>query len=444
MKPRKTLFFKTLVSLLLAVCILSSGMLLIAASDEESKPIDTDSLTPDVSEVIENSELPPVSDGTTPPSQTQLEGEFGEYSFISEEEGKSVVTIYSAEQIADFVTRRENGEWFTLSAEDILYLVNDTRALFEEYDIIRVYDLEGNLNSYRGLSFYSSEEYDAAFGLVDEDVDATFNMSEDMHFATVKRLSVLTSAVAQPDEFNSTQCTVIFTGVEAYPDNYEYMDDQAEMDTLGRLVDRYWFWSTMMYYETYWYEAQPLTAYEGGAFIFVTKSNSTQNQRAYYISDISALDRDDYTCLYDDRELPGTGKYDYPSEGKSVIVEVWDETTQKIVARIGLDDVNDAEEVANIEQLWDGVDAYMHSGSYEKVSADEYFSVSNYTVTVYLNNIDWDWMGSDSTIFHYRVDETCEYWSFGEYSLQPFFQLRGTQEIASYINSILADRLVSE
>ncbi len=435
MKHQKNLFLKTLVSLILAAAVLASGMLMIAASDETSEPLENETLTPDVSEIIENSNAPAVDAPTT------LEGEFGAYSFVSEEDGKSVVTIYSAEQIADFVSRRENGEWFSLTAEEMLHLVEDTRALFDNYDIVRVYDLEGKLNTYRGRSFYTSEEFDAAFGLVDEDVDATFNLSKDMHFATLNRLTVLCSAVAQPDDGNSTEITVFFTDVTAYPDEYEFVDGQAELDILGRRVDNYWFWSTII--ENDWYETEPLSACEGGALLLISKNNNITNQQAYFISDISALDQNDYTCLYNDHGQCGAGKYEYAYDGKSVVVEVWDENAQKIVARLRLDDTNDAEEVATIEQLWEDIDAYMHSGSYEKVSIDEYFSLSDYTVTVYLNNIDWDWMGG-STVMHYRVDDTCNYWSFGEYSIQPFFQLQGTSEFAAYINSILESRLTAE
>lgn len=436
MKHHKNLFLKTLVSLLLAAAVLSSGMLFIAASDETSEPLENENLTPDVSEIIENSNAPAVDAPITP------EERFGAYSFVSEEDGKSVVTLYSAEQIADFVTRRENGEWFSLTAQEMLFLVEDTRALFEQYDIVRVYDLEGNLNTYRGKSFYSSEEFKAAFGVIENDVDATFNLSKDMHFATLNRLTVLCSAVAQPDECNSTEITVFFTGVTAYPDQYEFMDGQAELDLLGRRVDNYWFWSTITEHD--WYETEPLSACEGGALMLISKSNNITNQQAYFISDISALDQNDYTCLYNDHGGQcGAGKYEYAYDGKSVVAEVWDENAQKLVARIRLDDTNDAEEVATIEQLWEDIDAYMHSGSYEKVSVDEYFGLSDYTVTVYLNNIDWDWMGG-SAVMHYRVDETCNYWSFGEYSVQPFFQLRGTSEFAAYINSILESRLTAE
>lgn len=435
MKHHKSLFFKTLLSLVLAAAVLSSGMLLIAASDETSKPLENEVLTPDVSEIIEDSNEPTVD------MPTEIEGEFGAYTFVSEENGKSVVTIYSAEQIADFVSRRENGEWFSLTAEEMLSLVEDTRLLFEQYDIVRVYDLEGNCNSYRGKSFYTSEEFNSAFGLVEEDVDATFNLSKDMHFATLNRLTVLCSAVAQPDDHNSTEITVFFTEVTAYPDEYEYVDGQAELDILGRRVDTYWFWSKLQSHM--WYETEPLATCEGGALMLISKNNNITNQQAYFISDISALDQNDYACLYNDHGQCGAGKYEYAYEGKSVIAEVWDENTQKLVARIRLDDTNDAEEVATIEHLWEDIDAYLHSGSYEKVSVDEYFSRSDYTVTVYLNNIDWDWMGG-SNVMHYRVDDTCNYWSFGEYSLQPCFQLQGSQAFAEYINSILKSRLQGE
>ena len=119
MKNQRSLFFKTLVALVLAAAVLSSGMLFIAASDETSEPLENEALIPDVSEIIEDSNAPTVDTPTT------IEGEFGAYTFVSEEEGKSVVTIYSAEQIADFVTRRENGEWFSLSGEELRYLVED-------------------------------------------------------------------------------------------------------------------------------------------------------------------------------------------------------------------------------------------------------------------------------------------------------------------------------
>ena len=78
-----------------------------------------------------------------PTAQELLQKKFEVYNTVTEEDGKSVVTIFSEEQIADIRTRRENGEWFWLSSEEMLYLINDTVKLFETYDVVKVRDLEG-------------------------------------------------------------------------------------------------------------------------------------------------------------------------------------------------------------------------------------------------------------------------------------------------------------
>ena len=78
-----------------------------------------------------------------PTAQELLQKKFEVYNTVTEEDGKSVVTIFSEEQITDIRTRRENGEWFWLSSEEMLYLINDTVKLFEEHDVVKVRDLEG-------------------------------------------------------------------------------------------------------------------------------------------------------------------------------------------------------------------------------------------------------------------------------------------------------------
>ena len=78
-----------------------------------------------------------------PTAQELLQKKFEIYNTVTEEDGKSVVTIFSEEQIEDIRTRRENGEWFWLSGEEMLYLINDTVKLFETYDVVKVRDLEG-------------------------------------------------------------------------------------------------------------------------------------------------------------------------------------------------------------------------------------------------------------------------------------------------------------
>ena len=83
-----------------------------------------------------------------PTAQELLQKKFEVYNTVTEEDGKSVVTIFSEEQITDIRTRRENGEWFWLSSEEMLYLINDTVKLFETYDVVKVRDLEGNLKAF--------------------------------------------------------------------------------------------------------------------------------------------------------------------------------------------------------------------------------------------------------------------------------------------------------
>ena len=78
-----------------------------------------------------------------PTAQELLQKKFDAYNTVTEEDGKSVVTIFSEEQVTDIRTRRENGEWFWLSSEEMLYLINDTVKLFETYDVVKVRDLEG-------------------------------------------------------------------------------------------------------------------------------------------------------------------------------------------------------------------------------------------------------------------------------------------------------------
>ena len=83
-----------------------------------------------------------------PTAQELLQKKFDAYNTVTKEDGKRIVTIFSEEQITDIRTRRENGEWFWLSGEEMLYLINDTVKLFETYDVVKVRDLEGNLKAF--------------------------------------------------------------------------------------------------------------------------------------------------------------------------------------------------------------------------------------------------------------------------------------------------------
>ena len=148
MKTQKSLFFKTSLCLLVACAVLSSGMLFIAASVEGTSSINGESVTPAIEDVGgSDADLPPVDDPETPaPPATVVD----RYLTVTEEEGKTVATLYTPEQIADFNARREAGEWFNLSDEEVLALITDTREMFFEYDVIRINNLDGTTSKYYG------------------------------------------------------------------------------------------------------------------------------------------------------------------------------------------------------------------------------------------------------------------------------------------------------
>ena len=78
-----------------------------------------------------------------PTAQELLQKKFDAYNSVTEENGKRVVTIFSEEQVADIRARREKGEWFWLSSEEMLFLINDTVKLFDTYDTVCVWSLDG-------------------------------------------------------------------------------------------------------------------------------------------------------------------------------------------------------------------------------------------------------------------------------------------------------------
>ena len=442
MKPKKTLFFKTALSILVACAVLSSSMLLIAAYDEDTLPIDGSSVTPpDASTQVQDTpegdipadgELPSVEDPEIPEPQTEMEKKFAPYSTVTQENGKSVITLYTPEQIADFNARREAGEWFNLNDEEVMHLIADTRELFFEYDVIRINNLDGTTSQYYGYSFYSEGDYLQFFGLNPAETDATFNMSQDMHYAIIDRIKVVHTAVSEPNPLHSPSITVVFTGFEAYPDVDEYADGQTELNRLGHQVTGYWYYDHD-YWDNFFYNC-----YSGGAFLLKT-DNSLLNERAYYISEIANSDKEDFTLIYKSSADLNFGKYEYATEGDSVVMEVWDDTTETLIARVR---ITDADEVATAKGLWDAMIDYLENPvGYEEAPVEDYFTVNNYSVVVFMNGAE-GLFGKGTNYFHYRADYKPDIWSFGEY--QQCYQLSGCGELSAYLNSLLTKYLTAE
>lgn len=130
MKQSNGIFIKTAVLVLAFVLLLGVGILSLTFLHQGTRQNQDEFLTPEHAVAA-------------PTAQELLQKKFDAYNTVTEEDGKSVVTIFSAEQVADIRTRRENGEWFWLSDEEMLYLINDTVKLFEEYDAVYAWSLDG-------------------------------------------------------------------------------------------------------------------------------------------------------------------------------------------------------------------------------------------------------------------------------------------------------------
>ena len=135
MKRNTNILLKTTALVLAFMFLLGVGIMSLSFSHSGVKPNDSNFLTPDLAV-------------KAPTSQELLQKKFNAYNTVTEENGKSIVTIFSEEQIKDFNNRRNNGEWFSLSAEEALFLISDTKRLFENYDIIRIRNIDGTIKTY--------------------------------------------------------------------------------------------------------------------------------------------------------------------------------------------------------------------------------------------------------------------------------------------------------
>lgn len=435
MKFSKRLFFRSALSLLLAACILSGGLLLMGMAETEDKPVDTESYAPDVSDLIPEEESI-ITDTTVPVPQEQLSGKFGEYSFASEADGKFVVSIFSEEQINDFVYRREAGEWFTLSAEDMLFIIDDTVKLFTAYDLVKITDLEGNTKVYPGVKFYSSQEYQDCFnGLEIGTNEYSFDIEKDIWEVIKTRATVLNSA-----SFDNVNGFCVFTDIETpVSENDFWFNAHASIS--------YYFHDMAAHFELYreLYE-ETLAPYGTGMFYFGSGSSIE------YVESLNCKDNTAEIKLYSDGFIPAELDYPkYDTDGKSVIIEVWDMKAEKMVARLRLEGETDAKEVSDLEGLWEEFKNYTYLGTdngYERVPAEDYDAVSDYRVAVFFNGFEGHYGFKEVISIRFGADAYQNYCQFhfggGFDEISEPHQLSGSQAISDYVNAILKDRLIED
>lgn len=146
MKTNKWVLTVTAALITAAALLLTGSLALLTSVADEETPLPHDSGVPDVS-VVE-----------TPVSAESLT----DYVTVTETDGKRIAHIFSQEQLCDIAKRRENGEWLTLSMDEMLAIVNDTVALFYDSHVIELgvwNDGAYSVQMYNGYLYYTSDEY---------------------------------------------------------------------------------------------------------------------------------------------------------------------------------------------------------------------------------------------------------------------------------------------
>lgn len=139
------------VSLIIASALLLIGsMALIVSAVISEEPIPEGSAVPDTSAL---SGLP--SDERFPNGVKQ--------SAIDEKDGKKVATVLTEEELNLLAERRANGEWLTLSIDEMTAVIDDTIELFYNSDRIEVGGMTDGVygvTSYNGALYYASDEFE--------------------------------------------------------------------------------------------------------------------------------------------------------------------------------------------------------------------------------------------------------------------------------------------
>ena len=343
----------------------------------------------------------------TPLTKRQLQKKYEKFNTVTQENGKTAVTIFSEEQINDFNKRREQGEWFWLSTEEMLFLIEDTIRLFETYDLVYIRGLDGVLHKYYGLSFFSSEEYYASFGGFDLGVtDASFDMRKDVYKTILERITVLNNAI-----YNGSYPTQYYvysdlpSSISAYElEQLEYGLNPWYRDSSSKKFFRSWRFDNI---SIYFYQCHPETMYS-------FESNNT------------------ITVFGDEITFPGISKVKYDQNGQVVIIELYEVQTQRLVARLRYDNKANVEVIKNIKEK-------LNDLLTNNEASDCATQQTAYRAVVYFNI-----SGSHPWAIKYCPDgDLTLYSSTGPddiFATDYFFQ-RGSSDLFVYINMLLKAQL---
>ena len=341
-----------------------------------------------------------------------LKGKFGQYAFTTENNSMKTLTIYSEGQIKDFNTRRSNGEWFTLSVDDIKYIVSETISFFEEYSIIQIRDLDGKVHKYYGVPYYGTDNYYACFNGFDiGDPNALYKLDAAVMCAVYERIKVLNSAVFDSCEEN---CILVLADAPIL----KHQDFEK--------IKNY-------YRDVYIYNKIQASPLQESYVMFQIGLNKALFQ---CIEDISNPNSPLVT-LIDEPFFPNTaGRYKYDCLERNVIIEVWSETNRSMIARIRIDETRNPEEFTELVRRA------------KNISASSVFTEDKgqYRVAVFFNGISVPIFGMEFENFAFRYTpdgniDLCS-WNTGDYVFPSNYQeIKGISILTEYINHILQERL---
>lgn len=420
---------------ILSFLLLISLMLTLFCGCEESKNEASKEISTEISkEASEEISLPDeeseaeVSIDTETPGEV-MEGKFGEYCFESEQDGKKVITIYSYEQITNINARREEGEWFSLTAEEMEYLIWDTKDKLDNYDIVRIRSLDGSISTYYGVSFYGSEDYYACFngfdiGNVEESY--SFDFKEELLWAMYKRIEVLNSA-----------CALAATGMDVKTRDRIVLSDAKPM-TEKELNDLAEYYNDVFVHEI---DKKGFEDTTGDVFYFKAVGTYISLWHTENIS--KGLSAKTTRMLEGNFGYSQMGTYKYDCISPNIVIELWSEETQKMVARIRIDEQTDPELISELRTRCD---------EFLFIQDTEQFPPThNYRAAVYLNGF---------TVIGHMADIAFMYYPEGnidQFTLvvgNPVFMepengktrlgAMGCESVSEFANRMLEERLKEE
>ncbi|MBR7101097.1 MAG: hypothetical protein IKC74_02300 [Clostridia bacterium] len=246
---RKTLI-KAAISLIISICIISACVLSVFGYMPKEKKLEI------------NYSLPLDFDSDSDiVSYDRHQKKFGIYTHRSKTDDNDMVVLFSASQVNEINSQRENGEWLYLTDSEMFYLISDTVSLFKQYDKVCIYDLKGVLHVY----------------------DTNVYLKKLVCEAIAIRIEVLCSGLYKANEQGET--VYFFMNEQTGK-----ISDTVLKDRYGR-VNRFYFEGNSLGENTYKIIQENLKRSRGSAFII--KYNAV-----YYIDELSRAEQTDIILAY--------------------------------------------------------------------------------------------------------------------------------------------------